>query len=222
MFKNTIAALNDAKRKIKLGAKILSISVQVIYLAYLAFCIVSGLGSIVVNLVLAAIAVAYLVFDISTREYTDKITKRTRRAVSTAYRRLKLLYGLFSLVASVYAMYSASAADVKPLAIITTTVMIILWVVRAVVELAVYLISKQIDVLKAAFLSDVESVRATFTKPIDAVGDFVKGVAGKSEENDTSSAAQLGKKVKSFFTRKKPNNNEDVEREEQFSFSGEK
>ena len=219
MFKNTIATLNDAKRKIKLGAKIFSISVQIIYLAYLAFCMLSGLGNIFVNVALAITATAYLIFDISTRDHTDKITKKTRKKVSTVYRRLKLLYGLFPLLASVYAMYSASAADVEPLAIITTTIMIILWVVRAIIELAVYLISKQIDALKAAFLADVENVKATITKPIDAVGDFVKGVAGRSDEVNASGAAQLGQKVKSFFTRKKTSE-EDGERE--FSFSGKK
>ncbi len=214
MLENTIFALNSAKRKITLIAKVFSIGVQILYLAYLVYCIVARLGNLPVNIALALIAAAYLVFDIVTRDKSEKSTKRTRKRVSGIYRRLKLVYGIFPILASVYGMYVASAADVKPLTIITTTIMIILWVVRAVVELLVYVITKEIDILKEAFLKDLGDIKTTISKPIDTVGSFVKGVAGKAPEDDSSRAARLGKLVHGFFSRKKPKVDEAPEVEE--------
>ena len=97
--------------------------------------------------------------------------------------------------------------------------MIILWVVRAIIALVIHIITKQIDAIIEAIADDFKDAATVITKPIDAVGDFVKGVAGRSDEVNASGAAQLGQRVKSFFTRKKTSE-EDGERE--FSFSGKK
>ena len=216
MLDNTLRALTDTKRKIKLLSKIFSLSVQITYLAYLAFCMVSGLGNIWVNSVLALLAAAYLTFDILTRDKVEKSTKQTRKKIKRIYRRVKLVYSLFPILASVYGMYIASAADVKPISIITTTIMIILWVVRAVVEMLVYIISREIDILKDAFHRDVESMKETVTKPIDAARGFVRRVTGDADEDDERASAKFGRFVKSIFTRKRKTKKEDAkEREEE-------
>lgn len=216
MLDNTVKALSETKRKVKLISKVFSLSVQVIYLVYLAFCMLTGLGNIWINTALAVTASAYLVFDILTRDKVAKSTKKTRKKVSNIYRRVKLIYSLFPLLASVYGMYIASAADVKPISIITTTIMIILWVVRAVIELLVYIIAREIDILKEAFKADIDSMTSVVTKPVDAVSGFVKRVSGNADESDDRASAKFGRFVKGIFSRKrKTKKEENAEREEE-------
>ena len=110
------------------------------------------------------------------RSQTDE-AKRTKKTISTLFKRCKQIIKLVTLGIAVYGVYTTTT-NVTPLSVTLTALMIVGWVLQVLFEIVYkYVVSKANFVLEG-LKADWESA----TKPAKAVGNFFKKLTGKEVE----------------------------------------
>ena len=129
MFKYTRAAVSRIVIDLKLLAHIANIVMQSFMIAYLAFSMIIGRGSMLINGILVGLTAANLVFYLVMYGRATRGAKRLRRRVSRIYVAAKLSVNIVPLASIAYSVY-VGASDVTSLALIFTPLMIILWIMH--------------------------------------------------------------------------------------------
>ena len=110
--------------------------------------------------------------------------KTAKKIVKRSYKWIKIVIKTFTLGAMIYGIY-ITTTNVTPISIILATLMIILYVLQILLELACEIVEDKKDLLVEAVAKDMEIV----TRPVSAVGNFVKRMKGEEvviEEKEPS------------------------------------
>lgn len=181
MFKYTRTAIDIIITDIKKFATIFNYGSLIFTSAYFIYALVTKTGNFIANIILASLFVAYTIFSFITKY---KKIKTAKKIVKRSYNWIKILIRTFTLGAMIYGIYTTTT-NVTPISIILATLMIILYVLQILFEIAFEIIEDKKDLLVEAVAKDMEIV----TKPVSAVGNFVKRMKGEEvvvEEKETS------------------------------------
>lgn len=181
MFKYTRTAIDIIISDIKKFSTIFNYGSLIFTSAYFIYALVTKTGNFIANIILASLFVGYTIFYFITRSMEMKTAKKI---VKRSYKWIKIVIKTFTLGAMIYGIY-ITTTNVTPISIILATLMIILYVLQILLELACEIVEDKKDLLVEAVAKDMEIV----TKPVSAVGNFVKRIKGEEvviEEKEPS------------------------------------
>lgn len=181
MFKYTRTAIDIIISDIKKFSTIFNYGSLIFTSAYFIYALVTKTGNFIANIILASLFVGYTIFYFITRSMEMKTAKKV---VKRSYKWIKIVIKTFTLGAMIYGIYTATT-NVTPISIILATLMIILYVLQILLELACEIVEDKKDLLVEAVAKDMEIV----TRPVSAVGNFVKRMKGEEvviEEKEPS------------------------------------
>lgn len=181
MFKYTRTAIDIIISDIKKFSTIFNYGSLIFTSAYFIYALVTKTGNFIANIILASLFVGYTIFYFITRSMEMKTAKKV---VKRSYKWIKIVIKTFTLGAMIYGIY-ITTTNVTPISIILATLMIILYVLQILLELACEIVEDKKDLLVEAVAKDMEIV----TRPVSAVGNFVKRMKGEEvviEEKEPS------------------------------------
>lgn len=181
MFKYTRTAIDIIISDIKKFSTIFNYGSLIFTSAYFIYALVTKTGNFIANIILASLFVGYTIFYFITKSMEMKTAKKI---VKRSYKWIKIVIKTFTLGAMIYGIY-ITTTNVTPISIILATLMIILYVLQILLELACEIVEDKKDLLVEAVAKDMEIV----TKPVSAVGNFVKRMKGEEvviEEKEPS------------------------------------
>lgn len=181
MFKYTRTAIDIIISDIKKFSTIFNYGSLIFTSAYFIYALVTKTGNFIANIILASLFVGYTIFYFITRSMEMKTAKKI---VKRSYKWIKIVIKTFTLGAMIYGIY-ITTTNVTPISIILATLMIILYVLQILLELACEIVEDKKDLLVEAVAKDMEIV----TRPVSAVGNFVKRIKGEEvviEEKEPS------------------------------------
>ncbi|MBE6132789.1 MAG: hypothetical protein E7180_05325 [Erysipelotrichaceae bacterium] len=181
MFKYTRTAIDIIISDIKKFSTIFNYGSLIFTSAYFIYALVTKTGNFIANIILASLFVGYTIFYFITKSMEMKTAKKI---VKRSYKWIKIVIKTFTLGAMIYGIYTATT-NVTPISIILATLMIILYVLQILLELACEIVEDKKDLLVEAVAKDMEIV----TRPVSAVGNFVKRIKGEEvviEEKEPS------------------------------------
>lgn len=196
MLDYTRAILHKTKKDLDVALTFFQFSTQILYIIYL-ICILFTKSPIwYLHLTLLVISVAFLVFDIVTRNgikslkelgiplfRTNEHKKRLQRTKKkrSNIRRIKFYSShtlkLMVLASSLYPII-VSPYDVHPIHIICTTVMLLIWIMQIIFEMLRLLFEGRLELFYEAVHADVEFI----SKPVTSVKNAFKRFVGKDVE----------------------------------------
>lgn len=181
MFKYTRTAIDIIISDIKKFSTIFNYGSLIFTSAYFIYALVTKTGNFIANIILASLFVGYTIFYFITKSMEMKTAKKV---VKRSYKWIKIVIKTFTLGAMIYGIY-ITTTNVTPISIILATLMIILYVLQILLELACEIVEDKKDLLVEAVAKDMEIV----TRPVSAVGNFVKRIKGEEvviEEKEPS------------------------------------
>ncbi len=174
MLDYTKTAINKTINDFKKISYYFTISMQLLYIAYLIYAIFAPTGITAINIILTAVSVAYLIFYLVTYDgENQKLKIFTKRA----YKWFKLAVKAFTLGVMLYGIY-ATVNHVTPLSVILTALMVVAWTLQVILEIVLLFLENEKNFLLAAIEADIQQIM----KPVHAVGSFFDKVRGKEPE----------------------------------------
>ena len=214
MFDYTRAAFIKSANDFKKCSYVFNIFTQIIYMAYLAYAFIAGMGNLYVNIVLSCISVSYFIFYIAT--YDKKEHREAKKIGTRAYKWLKISVKLVALFGTVYGVYAATE-KVSVLSVVMASLSVVFWILGTVITVICFLAEDRFTFLLMALESDIQPI----TSRIKNASDFVDKVKGLdtfdkgSEETEKYESkrirAKLEKTVSDF--RETEKNRKDGEKE---------
>lgn len=167
MLDHTRAALDKTVADFKRFILGYNVVLQLIYIAYLIYALIAPSGILAANIALLSVSVAYFIFYLATYDRNEKQIKKVKKTTKRAYKWFKLTVKAFTLAVTIYGIYMAMQ-DVTVLSVILAAFSTVGWALQVILELAFMFVSSRIDLIMTGVKMD--------TKPVQAVGDFVKKV----------------------------------------------
>lgn len=160
MFKYTKSAVSDTFDLIKRVMHFLQIAVQLIYIAYVAYRIYSNTGHIIINIILLAASVAYILYQaISTREFYTKKQVLHRKTVRRIFKTVKYAANICIIVMAAVLLVRGEAAN-ENATMLMTVFMICGVLASAVFDVLLIMIDRQTELIKSALSYDAEVLKA--------------------------------------------------------------
>lgn len=177
MFDYTKTAVEKIKSDFQKIIFVCSVLVQALYVAYLIAALFSGAGNAIVNGILLGICSAYLAFYLVMYFRENKGAKKTKKIVDTIYRRSKQLIKLYTLAASIYAIW-LTGSNANHFTILITAFMLVSFVLQILLEVMYHLVVSRLTLLVEGIKADVEPI----TKPVKSASNFIKRLKGEEIE----------------------------------------
>ena len=175
MVKYTKAAIDLTLKDLRLFYNIFKYTFMLLTAGYFAYAIATGLGNLVVNIILLSVVGVYFVLDLVVTATS------ARRIIRHSYRWIRLTLTAFTLGTTIYGVYEATT-NITPLSIILLTLMIVLWVVQFIFELITIMFEQKRDLILEAIEMDIEEAKGIYQKPVSAVKKFFNRLTGQEEE----------------------------------------
>ena len=185
MLKYTIAAFTRIKRDLEILSKFAAILMQSFMTVYLTLAIIFDNGSRIINSVLLGLTVVhfclYLIFD----GRKTKLAKKVKGYSSKIYTYSKLALNAISLASVIYSIY-ASPHVISSITMVTTPLMIVLWVLQVLFEIVKVYVSIRADLVIDGLAMDFEFVTKPFMKARNVLHDFI----GEEREAESSVSSE--------------------------------
>lgn len=189
MLKYTIAACSRIVKDLKILAHTVTIIMQSVMIVYLTFAAIVGNGSRAINITLASLTAANLVFYLITYGRNDKKSKKVRGAVSRVYVWAKLSLNAISLASVIYSIY-ASAAYETGLTVVVAPIMIVLWVAQVLFQIIKAYVENRAALFTDGLRMDFEFVM----KPVNKAKNIIHDFFGEERE-EHKSASEKNKRI---------------------------
>ena len=138
--------------------------------AMLVYSIVNKIGRPEINYSLLGLLLVYSVLDAILRRRENPNPSKKLRII---YAWMKIALNAAAIVSSLYTIYSATIAEVKPISIVLATLSLIMFIIKVFLEITVEILQSKWTLLKNAMLMDAKEYPNTSGKlfaPI--VGDI--------------------------------------------------
>ena len=186
MLKYTVAACNKIVSDLKRLSHVFTVVVQSLMIVYMAYSAIVNNGSRAINIALGALTLVNLVVYLIFNRRNDKKSKRFKGAVSRGYIVFKLSLNAISLASVIYSIY-VGASNVSGLTLVITPLMIIMWVLQVLFQLAKAYAENRFALFVDGLKMDFEFVISPVKKVKNAVHDFFgeerEEESGVSEKN---------------------------------------
>lgn len=194
MFDYTKAALGkiiDDFKKLFFGFNVVT---QCVYIAYLAYAVVTKTGYFKLNISLLAASVVYFVIYLATRG-----GGKTAAAVSkTAKRSLKwykIITKAGTLAVAVYGVYE-TATSVTPISVLLVALMLVGWILQVLFELVLYFLENKLDYVITGLKNDWDESTGLGRVAGNLVFNKVLGWEMEESETPTKKSEVLATLVK--------------------------
>ena len=177
MFDYTKTAWNKITEDFKRLLFFIGLIMQLLYIAYLIYALIVGVGIFIANVFLLGVSTAYLIFWLVMSKKETADDKQTKKRIGKVFKRCKQIIKLVTLGIAVYGIYT-TASNVTPLSVVITALMIVGWVLQTLCEIVFHYVVKKGEFLFEGFKADIDNVK----KPVTAVGNFFKKLTGKEIE----------------------------------------
>jgi len=202
MLDYTKTAMKQVLDDFKKAFFLLRVATQIVYIAYLLYALISMRGLWIINGVLLALSVGYLLFFLSATAWGKSPDgKKMQKRGTEIYNWSKRLIQLFNLAVAVYGL-CYTAKKVSVFSVIFSAMMIALWFFNLIFSFVQKFVGARINLLVAGLEADIESV----TKPVRSVGNFFKKMTGQEvppEKEKSKARVYLEQKVSEEKERKK-------------------
>ena len=121
--------------------------------ATVIFDIVMGIGNLVINCCLLGLLLVYSVLDTLFRVFRKPDPTKKLRII---YAWLRITLNAAALISSLYAIYSASAHEVRPITIVLATLSLIMFILKVLVEICFEIFQSKWTLLKNAMIMDAK------------------------------------------------------------------
>ena len=158
---NTKTALEIIVKDFKRYITILKYIFVLFSVLTLIYNIYTQTGVLLINCILLGVIVGYTLVD-ALLQRTDfvRLTKKIKRI----YKWTTIILNLAALSISIYAIYSATSNEIKPVSIILATLSIIFFILKVVVEIVLEVLESKWDLLKTALIMDAKDYPGTTGK----------------------------------------------------------
>ena len=129
--------------------------------ATLIYGIISGIGNLIINCCLLGLLFVYSVLDAILRRRESPNASRKLRIV---YAWMRISLNAAVLASSLYSLYSATVAEVKPITIVLATLSMIMFVLKVLLEITLEVFQSKWTLLKNAMLMDAKEYPGTSGK----------------------------------------------------------
>ena len=181
MLKYTIAAFHKIVADLKLIAHVATIVMQSFMTVYLVCAIIVNTGSRIINSVLLLLTVLNFIIYLVTYGKSDKLSKKAKGITSKTYKILKLSLNAISLASVIYSIY-ASSASINGITLVTTPIMVVLWVTQVAFELIKVYVSNRATLFINGLQMDFEFA----IKPITKARNFLHDFLGEEREDEVT------------------------------------
>lgn len=130
-------------------------------IATIIYGIVTRTGNLVINIVLLGILLMYSVLDTIFRMNADPNPTRKLRLV---YAWIRIALNAAAIASSVYALYSATISDVKPIEIVLAALSMMMFILKVLLEITLEVLSSKWALLKNAMIMDAKEHPGTSGK----------------------------------------------------------
>lgn len=177
MFDYSRAALGLVVEDIRKIARRISFVLSLGLYIYLIASIILGFGYWIANVCLIAIKVAYdIIEEVTSKD--KKANRKTRKMAKRGYKYSRLAINGLTIGATMVNM-ALHPASVTAIAIISTTLLIIVWVLQVLFEIIAFIFEQEVRLIMAGIQKDTRG----FTKTINTVKSFLH-IGGKEEEEE--------------------------------------
>ena len=199
MLDYTASAIDKIKDDFTKFARVCDIVTQIVYIAYLAYTILSQSGIFIANVILLALSSAYFGFTLYMLSIEGK--KELKRLIKNLYKYCKRVIKVFTLGVMLYGVWLTIERVSIP-SLIFSIAMVAGFLVQILFDIFFSLFSKYTDLFMEGLKADVETV----IKPAKTVGNFFKKLSGgevPQEKEPTKARLLLEKRVDEAKTEKK-------------------
>ncbi|MBE7077611.1 MAG: hypothetical protein E7377_02765 [Clostridiales bacterium] len=180
MLDYTIAAFNKTKEDFKKATWIGTCAMQIFYIIYLVYALITKAGYLWANIILLALSVGYFAFFLVMKFH--ELKKGFKKLGKRIYKYSKLAVNTLTLGGTILTLATSEMTEIQPLSLVLLTLTIITWVLQAVLELATPILEKRLDFMITALQADWENI----IKPFRATGNFFKKIVGKEVEEEAA------------------------------------
>lgn len=145
--------------------------------------IVTKTGNLIINCVLIGVLVIYAVLDTIFKKLKKPDPNKKLRLI---YSWVKIILNAAALASSIYSLYTATAGEsIKPISIVLTTLSLLLFILKVVLEICIDIISSKWKMLKEAMIMDAKEHPNTSGR---IFSPFVGGDVSEVEVKDATVA----------------------------------
>ena len=187
MLTNTKAVGNKIKNDLRIFSGIYSISAQLIYVLFLVYTLISGIGILALNIALLALSVAFEAFLTISFIKRDFLTREHNKLIKRAFRITSLTLKAISLGIGIYGIH-ISITSVNTVSLIFTVLMFFGWLSSVLIELLRFVIEGYVNLSVAAVKNDIEPLVKIYHK-----------ITFKSYERETSDEDEKVRKIADVY-----------------------
>ena len=155
MFDYTRASLNKIKKDLSFIKWIFDYGSHIIISIYLIIALIMGSGDLIINIILLGLSLATFIYTIIySHSSTTKKEKQQAKKTKHWLKMGSLIVKAISFGITLYGMY-VSSTTTSPISIIFTTLMLIVWILSVVVEVATIFVEIEVDYIIEGLKYDV-------------------------------------------------------------------
>lgn len=141
--------------------------------ASVIYNLVTQTGNLIINCILIGVLVIYAILDT-----VFKALKKPdpNRKIRFAYAWIKIGLNAAALVSSIYTLYTATSGEIKPISIVLTTLSLLMFILKVILEICLDVISSKWKLLKGGMILDAKEhpntsgkIFSTFIGDVDGV-----------------------------------------------------
>lgn len=177
MLKYTVAAWHKIIDDLKRLFFIFNLVSLGFFTVYAVYYLITERGVVAVNIAIALISVAYMVYSVFTYLNAEKADKKQGKWANRIYKWSKISVNALSLAYMIYTVYYL-AGNITLTSLMLTAFSAISWVLQVVLQLSLQFVEARGELL-------IDGIEADFEKVIDfkrGVGNIIKRVRGEEIE----------------------------------------
>lgn len=197
MLDYTKVAVKQMITNFKRTGFVLNIVLQALYICYLVYAVATGRANLAINAVLLAVCCAYLAFYVFVTEKgknpDGKKFKKLKNGGKNLFKWIKLGIKIYTLGVAVYAICT-TVDNVSPASVLLTAAMAAIWLIQVAFEIVFKIAESQIRLIVEGLEADVENA----LKPVTTIKNVFKKFKGEevTATEPTKTRLKLDEKVK--------------------------
>ena len=140
------------------------------------YSLVVGIGNMIINFILLGVLAVYALLDTIFRLKRKPNPTRKLRVI---YAWTRIALNAAALVSSLYAIYSATSDEIKPISIVLATLSLIMFILKVLTEICLEIFQSKWTLLKNAMIMDAKEHPNTSGKLFSPIIGDIEEIEGK-------------------------------------------
>lgn len=192
-FPNTLEATKKSLKDIKNLVFLFQLFTALVSIGYFIYALVVGTGLLWANALSLSLIVVFNIVRFTTREVPEK--KSNKKTLKKVYRWVHIAIRAFTLAVMLYGIYAATSSNqdqhMFALTIIYASIMVMLWIIQIVIEVALDIADAKMEYITKEFNKDMEPIMKDHVEPVMAKVNMVM----ETRDKIITKAEELGNKT---------------------------